>query len=812
MTIWLSHPEQSWESHVSGVIQLGQTFSGGISIDLFPPDFLTSLCAITAAFHDLAKTTTYFQEYIVASQSEKNKLRGKPLYRHSLLSAVCAYYVTEQYLRRIGESNDVYAMIVFITIRRHHGDLTSLEYELGNMKEELPDIQIQAKSIDWVLLEQAIIKLFYDMSKSEVLGDAFTMSTEKVLSWIDELPIKFNKQRRKLLLDQLLPKNFEFFLKTQLLFSLLIDADKSQVGIQNDAFFTKRNQLPVDAVENYAATLKRPASQLNELRNRAFQEVIGHPINLQHRIYMLTLPTGLGKTLNSLTFALKLRDRIHKESSGRILPRIIYSLPFLSIIDQNFREFEKVFESNGISLDSSILLKHHHLSEVLYDKKQNSHDVELNEWNFDTSAAKLLIEGWNSEVIVTTFIQLFHTLISHKNSSLRKFHRLAHSIILIDEFQNIPAKYWLLLRDLFKALAEKLDCRFVFLTATNPEIFAPEDVQYICEKEPYFAGLNRVTLRSYLDQPVTIESFVDQLKLDKDKSYLFIVNTIDCAKMLYQKLLEFVDEHEMTYLSTHILPFERLKRIDQIRKKTFRIVVSTQMVEAGVDIDFDVVYRDWAPMDAINQSAGRCNRNGLQMGEVNVIELVYGDGKPYASLVYGGNKKQGDPRLPITKQLLNENPVLSEEDFLGMITEYYRKVKDSVNPKESDSYIKALMDLEYTGEQRENVIPIEHFKLIDEEQSRLDVFFEYESDENLGESAEVWGKFVEVNRLKDPIERKNAFLKIRSTFYKYVIPLPRHMKNPPPEVEGILFVGKSQMKDYYNPITGYRNESVTMIF
>lgn len=814
MTKWLSHPEQSWMDHVSGVMQLGQTFSGGIRTDLFSPDFLMSLCAIATGFHDLAKTTTYFQQYIVANDLEKHKLRGKPLYRHSMLSAVCAYYVTERYLKRIGEPDDLYAMIIFIVIRRHHGDLASLEYEYSSDENELYNIRLQTDSIDWALLEQSIIKLFRDMGREEVLGDDFKISKEIVGSWIDELPNKFRKQRRRLLTGQLLPVNFESFLKTQMIFSLLIDADKSQVGVKNDAFFVQRNHLPADAVAKYAATLDRPASPLNDLRNRAFQEVLQHNADLQHRIYMLTLPTGIGKTLNSLAFALKLRDKVYNESSEKILPRIIYSLPFLSIIDQNFREFENVFRSNGIALDSSILLKHHHLSEVLYEKLNTEKDSKLNEWDFDISSAKLLIEGWNSEVVVTTFIQLFHTLISHKNSSLRKFHRLAHSIILIDEFQNIPAKYWVLLRDLFKSLAEKLDCRFIFLTATNPEIFEPEDVQYICEKEKYFMGLNRVTLKSYLDQPMTIDSFVDQLELDHNKSYLFIVNTIDSAKMMYKKLLERVDKVEMTYLSTHILPFERLKRIDEIRNKKFRIVISTQMVEAGVDIDFDVVYRDWAPMDSINQSAGRCNRNGAKTGEVNVIHLVNRSNKPYASLVYGGTEKRGDPRLQITLRLLTENPVLSEQDFLKVITEYYRMVKDKVDDGESYKYIKALMNLEYTGEQQDQIIPIEHFKLIDEDQPRLDVFFEYDHDleDDKEESTQVWNEFIRINAIRDPIERKNNFLKIRSTFYKYVIPLPRHMKNPPPEVEGILFVSKSQMKDYYDCVTGYRNEDVTMIF
>src|SRR5450830_506841 len=138
-------------------------------------------------------------------------------------------------------------------------------------------------------------------------------------------------------------------------------------------------------------------------------------LSLDNNIYSLNVPTGTGKTLTALSFSLKLRDKIKTELN--FMTKIIYSLPFLSIIDQNFKVFEDVFKNvQGYTPTTDILLKHHHLSDIFYETNGN---VE-----YDTSESLLLIEGWNSEIIVTTFIQFFHSLISNKNRSLRKFHNI----------------------------------------------------------------------------------------------------------------------------------------------------------------------------------------------------------------------------------------------------------------------------------------------------------------------------------------------------------------------------------------------------
>ncbi|WAA09172.1 helicase-related protein [Fervidibacillus albus] len=213
-----------------------------------------------------------------------------------------------------------------------------------------------------------------------------------------------------------------------------------------------------------------------------------------------------------------------------------------------------------------------------------------------------MIEGWNAEIILTTFIQLFHTIFSNRNKSLRKFHRLSNAIIIIDE---------------------------------------------------------------------------------------------------------------VTYLSTHITPYERLKRIQEIKNNKYRVVVSTQLVEAGVDIDFDVVYRDLAPLDSIHQAAGRCNRNGLKKGEVHVIHLTDGH-RSYASYIYDA------VRLNVTKDILRSKPNMSEKEFLQSIETYFQMLAERVANKESNRLLKGMQTLYFDGEVESDRIPVSHFQLIEESHNRIE--------------------------------------------------------------------------------------------
>lgn len=463
----------------------------------------------------------------------------------------------------------------------------------------------------------------------------------------------------------------------------------------------------------------------------------------------------------------------------------------MSIIEQNAEKIEEILEYNGVKVDTSILLKHHHLSEVYYKKDDDE---------FEQDQAKILIEGWNSEIVITTFVQLFHTLISNKNKSLRKFHRLSGSIIILDEVQSIPFKYWLLVKGIFEKATQELDCYIVFVTATEPLIFERNEVLPLIDRTSYFAAMDRVTIKPQLEKDMTIDEFVDSVNIEEDKSYLFIFNTIKSVKAFYNQLKKKVND-EVAFLSTHVTPFERLERINKMRKGKIRFAVATQLVEAGVDIDFDVVYRDIAPLDSINQAAGRCNRNWDgegSKGEVIVISLK-DEKRLYSDYIYDR------VLIDITRNILNQKQEIPEKDFLDIVEIYYREVKDKKSSDTSRELIQAVYKMKYDSV--DETTCIRDFRLISQDYPKLDVFIEINDDAKI-----VWGKYVKIKEIKNLFKRRLAFSEIKADFYNFTVSIPATVDNLPPEVAGFRYVNNNSLDEYYDETTGFKCEGVTAIW
>lgn len=568
---------------------------------------------------------------------------------------------------------------------------------------------------------------------------------------------------------------------------MLVDADKTSIVIKKKEQVLNRriDFLSNRLVDNYKGSIDYPKNRINKLREMAYQEVLNTDVLLTRRILSLNLPTGMGKTMLSLSHALRLRYMLFKQKGK--LYRVVYALPFLSIIEQNFSEFEKVLKYNRVKVDSNILLKHHHLSDGYY--KQEDQEFEGNE-------AKILIEGWNSEVIVTTFVQFFHTLISCRNTTSRRFHRLSNAIIILDEVQAIPCKYWLVIGKMLSFLVDKLDSYIIFVTATEPIIFDKSLVFPLLDKRKYYQSLDRVVIEPKLDKSQTVAEFVATLNIVREKSYLFILNTINSAKQLYRLLKQMISE-DIIFLSSHIIPKQRLERINKMRKKESKVAVTTQLVEAGVDIDFDIVYRDFAPMDSIAQSAGRCNRNWSNRGEVKVVLLKDDSGRSYASYIY-------DPiLLDATKRFLTYE--VPEADLYKVIETYYNELAEIKSSDESVDIINAVTGLKFDS--YDSSVSIKDFKLIEEDYKKVDVFIE------LDENAEViWKEYIRINCIDNLIERKNAFDLIKNEFYQYVISVHSRTMNIPPLVSGFYYVNRASLDDFYNLETGYILEDILSIW
>ncbi len=489
--------------------------------------------------------------------------------------------------------------------------------------------------------------------------------------------------------------------------------------------------------------------------------------------------------MTSLNTALKLRDKLGLNN------RIIYTLPFTSVIDQNFSVFEEVL--GDLANDSSVLLKHHYLTR----KEYKTNEAEVYEYDI----SKYLIENWDSEIVVTTFVQMINSIFSNKNKNLKKYHNLANSIIILDEVQSIPYKYWKLVNNTLKKMSETLNCYIILVTATMPLIFDEsknEIIELATDKKDYFSYFNRIDLDvSLLKNPMNTEEFNKVIQRDLEDnpqdSFLFVLNTIKSSLRVYTFILENFPDREIIYLSTNIVPKERLERINRIKTSKNCIVISTQLVEAGVDIDLDRVYRDFGPLDSINQVCGRCNRNGLKdkKGQVKIFNLLdeNNKNKPFSTYIYT-DQILGDK----TRKSLSEfNEIIEEKDFFNLANSYFKQLNKAKSDDISDDLIKIIRSLNY-DELNVELIP-NSFKTID-----LFIALDDEA-ENLWDSyREIYSKENKRSRY----EKQAQFNRIKKDFLSFVISVPEKFYKD--GKEGFNLVSRDMLRQYYDLATGFKRE------
>lgn len=465
-------------------------------------------------------------------------------------------------------------------------------------------------------------------------------------------------------------------------------------------------------------------------------------------------------------------------------------MPFLSIIDQNGKILKEIFELTlGTKPTNDLFLIHHHLSDYYYKKEDT-------EYGYDKS--EILIEGWDSEVILTTFVQLFHTIFSNKNRVIRKFHKILGGIIILDEIQTFPYKYWLLFKNTAEVMAQYFNTYFILTTATQPIIF-DKSVELLPSKEKYFNSLNRTKLIFDIEKPKTIldlaNEVINEIK-EKPTDLLIVLNTINSAVDLFNTIKEPLKNmcYEIHFLSSHIIPKERLIRIEKIKNsKNKKIVISTQLIEAGVDIDLNRAIRDFGPLDSINQVTGRVNRNmNSEMGEVKIVALKESESKTNIKRNYYYYNYIYDPILiektkDVIKNISYKN--IFENEFFDIINKYYENIPPFDDA--SKKLIEEIKNLDYDN--------ISKFKLIEEKTFKVDIFVEVDD-----EAKEVWSEYCKIFDENNPIKRKEKFLQIRSRFYNYVISVSiNNNKNLPPEFFGIRYISKSQLNEYYDADTGF---------
>lgn len=403
----------------------------------------------------------------------------------------------------------------------------------------------------------------------------------------------------------------EFY--TRLLLSCLVDADRLDT-----AFWPAKvpEDLPLAAelllrrveAERHQKQAANPGSPLAELRNRIF-DACQDAGSLPQGFFSLTVPTGGGKTLSAMAFALA-----HAKAHG--LHRVIVVIPYLSIIEQNAAEYRRV-------LGEDVVLENHSSVKPRDDASEE-----------EKSRLELVSENWDAPVIVTTSVQFLESLFAASPSRCRKLHRIARSVAIFDEVQTLPAHLLKPTFSAFRELATNYGVSFVFSSATQPAFrrsvalpdgFAADELREIAPEPPeLFRRLRRVNYHlPRADETLDWPELADRLAASPQ--VLCVVNLTRHAATLWEELTKRLPADERPiHLSAAMCPQHRLDLVQGIRERlvagqTCR-VISTQLIEAGVDVDFPVVWRAMGPLDSIVQVAGRCNREGrLSTGEMHVF-------------------------------------------------------------------------------------------------------------------------------------------------------------------------------------------------
>lgn len=596
--------EQSLVTHLVEASQLAEGFAAKVGIP--------EIGKIMGLLHDFGKASKSYQSYLRSAEGLINPdeddyvdfkaKKGK--IDHSTAGAQLVY----QKLVNRGREGKFLAQFLALAIASHHSGLIDClkpdganEFErritkddkdthLTEVRSKLPEI---VKRLDEILT-QSLEKHFF----------------EKIMAM---------KDAEK---DTTLP--FKHGLLARFLLSCVLEADRlNTADFENPGNEAIRNygkyiswEVLVERLDEKFAEFARATAQMeansrarevNQLRAQVAQACLdasGEPKG----IYQLTVPTGGGKTLASLRFALR-HARAHK------MDRVFYIVPYITIIDQNADNVREILEQENQR--GNVVLEHH--SNFMPE------DDTRRRYN-------LLSENWDAPIVFTTQVQFLDTLFGSGTRDARRMHQLANSVIILDEVQTVPIKIVHMINAALRFLTHDCSATVVLCTATQPPLDKLPDNPYraltvrtgqkiIQNEAELFEKLKRVEVHDERKAGGLTNAEIADLAekaLDDKGSVLIVVNTRASAQALYQEIKTRNLRAATYHLSTNMCPAHRVDKLDEIKAKLESnepvMCVSTQLIEAGVDIDFGAVIRALAGLDSIAQSAGRCNRHGMRDG------------------------------------------------------------------------------------------------------------------------------------------------------------------------------------------------------
>ena len=613
-----SHPNKLLENHIKNMISVGDE----------------ELDKQVKLYHDIAKLKNNFQIYIRDTSSDKLDKN------HSFLSAY--FFLLNS------KFDEIPTLFGFLAIVSHHGDAVNL--------------MTLARDANKFFKNSKELEYWEEVANAAKNIEVYSgLSTKK-----DEFLDRVEKLRQYLILLQYRYKfTYEDFINFKSLYSNLVYSDKFE-AIFNEPR-QENKQIPLCELEQYISKLAEKSDDEKPNKRDTFRNFVLNNFDENYKLFTLTAPTGYGKTLTALNFTLKFNKS-----------RIIYTLPFTSIIDQTYDIIAKIYKNSDISVS-----KAHHKTTI--DEENLTEEDRY-------SKIKFLMESFSGEINVTTLYQLIFALFGNKNKDNVKFNQLKNSVVIIDEAQAIPYNFRKDFILLCEIISQRLGTIFIFMSATMP-VIKSENFKEISNLE-YFSKQDRYVIK-WLDIGGE-EGFLEKIcETARDKNTLVVVNTIKKAQELFVKLKDkfscfclngyMYDEHKRATIEA-VKRAINTNKDDPLASKI--LLISTQSIEAGVDLDFDVGFREVSPISSIIQTAGRVNRHfGKIRGELYVFPEI----SKFTNLIYGDLYKVSGAILEDFRR-----KEVRESEILEISNSFFQKVSAQLERDMDESDIgKRIKKLEF---------------------------------------------------------------------------------------------------------------------
>lgn len=586
---------------------------------------------VLGLLHDFGKFSVAFQNYLNSAEGlikpdddeyvEASKLKGK--IDHSSAGAQLIW----QRLHKFGKhgQGEMVAQMLALCIASHHSGLINcVDKDGGNtFNKRMAKADEDTHLLECLKQAEAeLISTVDNLVNQELVKSLF----EKLSKLVD-----FSSAMKKKKYSKIDSFNLGFF--TRFLFSCLVDADRLNSAefenpIRKDQRLSRQIWLNWDtAIGRFESHLGQFAQTkpIDEIR-RSISDNCKQRANDPQGIYSLTVPTGGGKTLASLRYAL---HHVRKHN----LERIIYIIPYTSIIEQNARAVREILEQEA-DLHPWVLEHHSNL------------EPEYQTWH-----SKLVSENWDAPIVFTTMVQFLETLFSGGTRSVRRMHQLANSVLIFDEIQTLPINCVHLFCNALNFLTQHAKTTALLCTATQPlldnlrfedkgQLVMADNAELVDDIQQLFIDLTRVQINKRIKIGGWTCEEIKQLTLERFNEFgscLIIVNTKQWAQDLYQACMDDVDKSAIFHLSTSLYPAHRKAKLDTIKERLSQglpvLCISTQLIEAGVDVSFGAVIRFLAGLDSIAQAAGRCNRHGELKGKNGIsikgqVDVINPDSEP----------------------------------------------------------------------------------------------------------------------------------------------------------------------------------------